>query len=206
VSASIDHRSGQLSASAARPGGRPAGTPPGRADAKENRALVVAAARDVLVGSDELRLSAVAKKAGVGQGTVYRNFPTTAQLLAEVYRTEVDQLVALAPVLLDTHRPLAALSRWLQHVADYAEVKRGLMAAVETGVWRELVDHSLGPIGDAITTLLDAGKRDGSIRRDVDARDVILLIGYLSRISDTDARTRHLLTLVVDALRSREPD
>lgn len=167
---------------------------------------MVAAARDVLVGSDELRLSAVAKKAGVGQGTVYRNFPTTAQLLAEVYRTEVDQLVALAPVLLDTHRPLAALSRWLQHAADYAEVKRGLMAAVETGVWRELVDHSLGPIGDAITTLLDAGKRDGSIRRDVDARDVILLIGYLSRISDTDARTRHLLTLVVDALRSREPD
>jgi len=203
----LPHFSGQLSGTAVIGTGRPARPQPGRADAQENRALIVAAARAVLVGPGELRLSAVAKMAGVGQATLYRNFPKTAHLLAEVYRTEVDQLVAMAPVLLETHRPLAALSRWLEQVADYAEVKRGLMAAVESGVWRELVDHSLGPIGDAITALLDAGRRDGTIRRDADARDVILLIGYLSRVGDgdTDARSRHLLTLVIDALRSREP-
>jgi hypothetical protein len=56
-----------------------------------------------------------------------------------------------------------------------------VFAAVEAAIWRTLSAHSLGPIGNALTMPLDAGKADGSIRRDVDARDVILLIGYLSR-------------------------
>ncbi|GAA4834969.1 SbtR family transcriptional regulator [Saccharopolyspora rosea] len=66
--------------------------------------------------------------------------------------------------------------------------------------------HSLGPIGDAVTTLLDAGRADGTIRPDVDARDVILLVGYLSRLDDTewDTRARHLLDLVLDGLRRRD--
>jgi hypothetical protein len=58
-------------------------------------------------------------------------------------------------------------------VADYAQVKRGAFAAVEVAVWQDLSAHSLGPIGDALTTLLDAGKADGIIRSDIDARDVI---------------------------------
>jgi hypothetical protein len=74
------------------------------------------------------------------------------------------------------------------------------------GVWRDLSAHSLGPIGDALTVLLDAGKADGTIRSDVDARDVILLIGCLTRIEEAewDARARHLLSVVLDGLRRRE--
>jgi AcrR family transcriptional regulator len=176
-----------------------------RADAVENRARIIEAARSLVATSDELKLNAVAQRAGVGQGTLYRHFPTREDLLAEVYRQDVDELVATAPALLEEHAPLAALTRWFDRVADYAEVKRGVFAAVQAAVWRDLSAHSLGPIGDALTLLLDAGKADGSVRRDVDARDVILLISYLSRLDGTESETdaRHPLTIILDGLRSR---
>ena len=177
-----------------------------RADATENRARIIEAARAVISTSDELKLNAIAKRAGVGQGTLYRHFPAREDLLAEVYRHDVDELIAAAPALLSEHEPIEALSRWFDRVADYARVKRGVFAAVEVAVWQDLSAHSLGPIGDAVTTLLDAGKADGTIRPDVDARDVILLIGYLTRIDDAEwnTRARHLLDIILDGLRRRE--
>ncbi|MCS0638343.1 TetR/AcrR family transcriptional regulator [Streptomyces sp. LP05-1] len=176
-----------------------------RADAAANRARIVQAAREAVAESGDIALNAVAKQAGVGQGTLYRHFPTREDLLAEVYRQEVDELVAAAPALLIEYEPAEALARWFDRVADYARVKRGVLAAVEVAVWRDLTTHSLGPIGDAVTTLLEAGRADGSLRPDVDARDVILLIGYLSRLDDAewDTRARHLLDVVLDGLRPR---
>lgn len=175
-----------------------------RADATENRARILDAARDVLARSDELKLNAIAKLAGVGQGTLYRHFPTREDLLAEVYRRDVEDLVAAAPALLAEHEPIAALALWFERVADYAQVKRWVFAAVEVAVWQDLSAHSLGPIGDAVTVLLDAGKADQTIRPDVDARDVILLIGYLTRLEEAEWETRakHLLTIVLDGLRA----
>jgi AcrR family transcriptional regulator len=175
-----------------------------RADATDNRARIIRAARVVIANADELKLNAVAKQAGVGQGTLYRHFPTREDLLAEIYREDVDELVAAAPALLATHEPLTALARWFDRVVDYARVKRGVLAAVEVAVWQDLSAHSLGPIGDALTTLLDAGRADGTIRSDVDARDVILLIGCLTRLeqAEWDARARHLLQIVLDGLRA----
>ncbi|TQC42953.1 TetR/AcrR family transcriptional regulator [Rhodococcus sp. WS4] len=177
-----------------------------RSDAAENRARIIETARTVIANSDELRLNAIAKQAGVGQGTLYRHFPTRDDLLAEVYRNDVEQLVAAAPTFLAEHEPLKALACWFNRVADYARIKRGVFAAVETAVWRDLSAHSLGPIGDAVTMLLAAGKAAGAIRSDVDARDVILLIGYLSRLDENewDTRARHLLSIVLDGLRRRE--
>jgi AcrR family transcriptional regulator len=177
-----------------------------RADAADNRARIIRVAREVIANADEVKLNAIAKQAGVGQGTLYRHFPTREDLLAEVYREDVDELVAAAPALLAEHEPLTALARWFDRVVDYAQVKRGVLAAVEASVWRDLSAHSLGPIGDALTVLLDAGKADGTIRPDVDARDVILLIGYLTRLeqAEWDTRARHLLHVVLDGLRRRE--
>jgi AcrR family transcriptional regulator len=180
-------------------------TPRRRADAAENRDRIIAAARTMILDSaDDLRLSAVAKQAGVGQATLYRHFPTREDLLAEVYRHDVAQLVAAAAALSADHDPLDALARWFDRVADYARVKRGVFAAVEVGVWQDLSAHSRGPIGDAVTTLLEAGKAEGAIRADVDARDVILLIGFLGRLDDTewDQRARHLLGVVLDGMRA----
>jgi AcrR family transcriptional regulator len=178
-----------------------------RADAAGNRARIITAARAAIADGGEVKLNAIARQAGVGQGTLYRHFPTRDDLLAEVYREDVGELVDAAPALLATHAPLTALARWLDRVADYARVKRGVFAAVEAGVSQDLAAHSLGPIGDALTGLLDAGKADGTIRRDVDARDVILLIGYLTRLeqAEWDARARHLLQVILDGLRARDP-
>ena len=174
-----------------------------RADAAGNRARIIAAARAAVAGGGEVRLNAIARQAGVGQGTLYRHFPTREDLLAEVYREDVDELVATAPALLAEHAPLTALAHWFDRVAAYARVKQGVFAAVEAGVSQALAAHSLGPIGEAITVLLDAGQADGTIRPDVDARDVILLIGYLTRLepAEWDTRARHLLQLVRDGLR-----
>ena len=179
---------------------------PSRADARDNRARIVAAARDAIASAaphEELRLNAVAQTAGVGQGTLYRHFPTRADLLVEVYRHDVDELVALAPSLLETEEPTAALALWFDRVADYARVKRGVFAALEASVWTDLSAHSLGPIGEALTLLLDAGRASGAIRPGVDAHDVITLISFLTRLDEAewDERARPLLGFVLDGLR-----
>lgn len=180
-------------------------TTPRRADAAENRRRIIEAAREEITRDADVRLNAVAQRAGVGQGTLYRHFPTRADLLAEVYRAEVAELVTAAGVLLAEHGPVAALRGWFTRVAEYAEVKRGVLAAVEAAVGQDLSARSHGAVGDAITLLLDAGKATGELRPDVDARDVMILIGYLSRLdtAEFDTRARHLLDIVLDGLRTR---
>jgi AcrR family transcriptional regulator len=186
-------------------------TPAPRADAQVNRQRIIEAARDALAASAgsgaDLPLNAIAQQAGVGQGTLYRHFPTRTHLLAEVYRRDVDELVALAPELLKKEQPDVALAHWFDRVADYARIKRGVFAAVEASVWRDLSAHSLGPIGEAITVLLDAGRAEGLLRPDVDAQDVITLISFLSNLRESDSheRARHLLTVVLDGLRLPRP-
>jgi AcrR family transcriptional regulator len=176
-----------------------------RADATQNRARIIEAARELVVGPGELKLNEVAKAAGVGQGTLYRHFATREDLLIEVYRDDVQSLVAAAPILLTQHDPLEALVRWFRRVAEYARVKRGVFTAVTSAVRSDLTGHSIGSISEAITTLLDAGKAQGTMRPDADAHDVILLLGYLTRLDETewDTRADHLLDIIVDGLRSR---
>ena len=176
-----------------------------RADAQRNRERILEAARELVCEPGELKLNAVAKACGIGQGTLYRHFPTREELLAEVYRREVEELVAAAPALLATHEPLEALAAWFDRVAAYARVKRDVFAAVEASAWRDLAAHSLGPIGDAVEQLLAAGRAAGSVRADAEARDVIVLISWLSRLDDAelDERGSRLLSILVDGLRAR---
>jgi AcrR family transcriptional regulator len=200
MSGYTDDLSGHVSASAQSGGTR-------RADARRNRERILQAARDLVRGPGELKLNAVAKACGIGQGTLYRHFPTREDLLAEVYRHEVEDLVAAAPRLLATHRPLEALAAWFDRVAAYARVKRDVFAAVEAATWRDLAARSLGPIGEAVEQLLAAGRSAGTVRADAEARDVIVLIGWLSRLDDAelDARGPRLLSILVDGLRAERP-
>ncbi|OXM52529.1 TetR/AcrR family transcriptional regulator [Amycolatopsis alba] len=193
-----DHPSGHVSASAESGGTL-------RADAQRNRERILRAARDLVREPGELKLNAVAKACGIGQGTLYRHFPTREDLLVEVYRREVEDLVTAASRLLEAHRPLDALAAWFDRVAAYARVKRDVFAAVEAATWRDLAAHSLGPIGEAVELLLAAGRSDGSIRPDAEARDVIVLISWLSRLEEAeiDARGQRLLSILVDGLRTR---
>lgn len=199
MSGSVGHGSGQVSVS---------GTADraSRADAQRNRERILRAARELVSGPGELKLSAVAKACGIGQGTLYRHFPTREDLLTQVYRREVDELVAAAPQLLADHEPLVALAAWFERVAAYARVKRDVFAAVEAATWRDLAADSLGPIGDAVELLLAAGRSAGSVRTDEEARDVIVLISWLSRLDDAelDARGSRLLSILVDGLRLRQ--
>ncbi|GAB3238236.1 TetR/AcrR family transcriptional regulator [Kineococcus gypseus] len=201
MSGYVDDPSGQLSASVK--DDVPAGSAR-RADARRNRELILDAAREQVRQPGELKLHAVAKACGIGQGTLYRHFPTREDLLAEVYRHDVEELVAAATELLSTRGPVEALAAWFERVAAYARVKNHVFAAVEAATWRDLAAHSLGPIGQAVELLLAAGRTEGSLRPDVEARDVIVLISWLSRLNDAelDERGPRLLSILLDGLRT----
>lgn len=186
----------------------PMSAPARRPDAARNRSRIVEAARAALAESPHVHLNEIAKRAGVGQGTLYRNFPNREALLAEVYRRDVEDLVTAAPALLAEHEPVEALRHWLDRVIDYAEIKRGVLAALEPTAWQDLVAHSHNPIEGALAHLLDAGKAAGSIRTDVDAHGVLVLIAYLSRLERDEWKStaRPLMNVILDGLRRQHAD
>ncbi len=180
-------------------------TPP-RVDATANRARILEAARDVVSRSTtvgEVRLNEIAKAAGVGQGTLYRHFPTRDALLLEVYRRDVDEMCDAAGDLVRDWPAAEALERWLLRVEDYAWVKQGVFAAVEAASRADTSAHGERRISEAIDLLLAAGRAAGTVRADVDARDVVLLIGYLSRLTPAEraARSPQLRAVILDGLR-----
>jgi AcrR family transcriptional regulator len=175
-----------------------------RADAVANRARIVDAARSLLVDTGDVPMNAVARAAGVGQGTLYRNFPTREALLATVYQRDVDELVAQAPGLLESMPPLAALRVWFDAVATYARVKRGVLAAIDPRSGRELTEDHVPTIAHAVDLFLQAAAAAENLRAGVRAGDVITLLGVLSAI-DPDAppeRVGVVLDVIVDGLRA----
>src|SRR5437868_2401711 len=96
-----------------------------RADSQRNRDQLLAAAKAAFTESGaDVALEAIARKAGVGIGTLYRHFATRESLLAAVYRREVDQLAGAVEPLLAAHRPVEALRAWLNLLVDYMATKR----------------------------------------------------------------------------------
>jgi AcrR family transcriptional regulator len=168
-----------------------------RTDAVRNRAAIVAAARQLITEPGELKLSTVAKRAGVGQGTLYRHFATRDELVRALYDREIDELV--------DHPPDEALRRWFTQLANYARVKFGVIAAVEASVWRDIGAQTLGKLGEALTALLTAGSETGVLRSDVDSRDVILLSWFLAHVEEDEwaERTPRLLAVLLDGLTAR---
>ncbi len=176
---------------------------PERSDAVRNRATIIEAARELIAEPGELKLSAVARRAGVGQGTLYRHFATREELVRAIYDYEIDELVADAHSLLAEHAPDLALERWFAKLAEYARVKRGVIAAVEASVWGDISAHTPGKLAEALDALLDAGRSQGLLRDDVDSRDVILLSWFLAHVEDHEwtERTPRLLAVLLHGLR-----
>src|SRR3978361_1335224 len=106
-----------------------------RADAARNRERVLEAAKTVFnAGGPEASLEAVAGRAGVGIGTLYRHFPTREALFEAVYRREVDQLSELAEQLKNDAAPVDALRRWLRSNVEFVATKKGMSAALAIAV------------------------------------------------------------------------
>ncbi|GGM40101.1 TetR/AcrR family transcriptional regulator [Promicromonospora citrea] len=178
-----------------------------RADAERNRQALLEAARAALAdGAAPFSLEAVARAAGVGIGTLYRNFPTKESLVAAVYEAQVTELIDEAGRLLDRLPPGEALGEWLRRFAHLAATKRGMLDALRRGVLESVQQDDVagrrGRLAAAIAPILDAGARDGSLRGDVQAEDVVVLAaGALMPVEVDAARVERLLGLVTDALR-----
>ncbi len=177
--------------------------PAQRSDAEQNRARILDVARTALAESGEATLSSIAKLAGVGQGTMYRHFPTREALLLTVYRQDVQAVIAAAPTLLAAHPPDRALRLWFDRLASYGQIKHGLADAFEAATRADLSGEYYGQVTGAITLLLQACQQAGTVRQDIDAGEVLLLVGFLWRLghADWENRSRHLLDLVMDGLR-----
>jgi AcrR family transcriptional regulator len=178
---------------------------PLRADARQNRDRILQVAHDALTESGDASLNSIAKKAGVGAGTLYRHFPSREALVLAVYRYDVQQLAELAPELLTGHPPLDALRLWFGRLAHYGRIKHGLADVLHAATSDGLAGETYGPVIGAITLLLRACEDAGSVRGGLDPDDVLLVMGFLWRIDpgdDWETRTNRLLDLVMDGLRA----
>lgn len=178
-----------------------------RADAARNRERVLEAAKAVFsTGGPGASLEAVAKRAGVGIGTLYRHFPTREALFEAVYRREVEQLSELAEQLKNEAPPVEALGRWLRSNVEFVATKKGMAAALALAAhgMSELHAYSSDRLGKAIGALLDRAAAAGEIRADVEPADVLrALVGmcYMNDQPGWQASVNRLLDIFVDGLR-----
>lgn len=172
-----------------------------RSDARENRARILQVAREAFAQGDDTSMNELARRAGVGPGTLYRNFPTREALVLAVYQQEVDRLVESVPDLLATRPPLEALRLWTTDLVGAMRKKHGLGDALSPGAHQEITERTYGPVIAAITQLLKAGIHDGTIRADADPRDFLQLTGALWRAaSGPEDRSPSMLALILDGL------
>lgn len=183
---------------------------PQRSDAQRNRERILEVALVELSRSADVPLTVIARKAGVGQGTFYRNFLNREALVLEVHRHEVQQLTNSAAELLKVREPDRALREWMDRLARFAMAKAGLAEAL-----RQATHATGGPerpgyplVVDAIKLLLDANHEVGTIRPGVTADDFLLAIAGIWQIDlsgDWHVQTTRLLDLIMDGLRAGAP-
>ncbi|MEV0388017.1 helix-turn-helix domain-containing protein [Nonomuraea sp. NPDC050643] len=179
---------------------------PLRADAQRNRDKILAAAVRVFTEEGlDAHFESIAKEAGVGTGTLYRNFPTRELLIEAAYRNEVARLCDAVPDLLATLPPDEALRAWTRRFIDYATAKLGmaeaLRALVASGTNPHAESHAM--IQAALASLMEAAA--GTIRSDIRPAD---MFAALAGIALTSARpeqreqAERLLDLTLDGLRA----
>ncbi|MBV2357671.1 TetR/AcrR family transcriptional regulator, partial [Streptomyces sp. J2-1] len=170
----------------------------------KNREAILQVAHDALAESPDASLNSIAKRAGVGPGTLYRHFPTREALILAVYRHDIDRLVDSVPEVLAAHPPLDALRHWFLTLAAYVRLKHGLGEALHTAAAQEIVDATYAPVTGAIARLLAACEAAGDVRPGLDPADVLMLMSCLWRTPATPegtAQAARLLELAVAGFR-----
>jgi AcrR family transcriptional regulator len=181
-----------------------------RSDAIRNRELLLEAAAAVFsAGGPDASLEAVARRAGVGIGTLYRHFPTREALFEAVYRHEVDQLGELAEQLGREAAPVEALRRWLHANVRLVATKKGMLAALALAAYgpSELYAYSIDRLTRAVGSLLDRAIAAGEIRADVTPEELLqALVGICYNMynkPDWQKTVLRLVDIFVDGLRKR---
>lgn len=180
-----------------------------RADALRNRQQLLAAAAEVFsAGGPQASLEAVARKAGVGIGTLYRHFPTREALFEAVYRHEVDLLADLAQTLAVEETPVEALRRWLQANIRLVATKKGMIEALQLAVHgsSELKSYTYDRMISAIGLLLERAVAAGDVRGDVPPEELLrtlFAIYYAQGGGDWQPATLRMVDILVDGLRTR---
>ena len=180
---------------------------PLRADAQRNRDRLVEVAVAVFAERGiDASLEEIARRAGVGIGTLYRHFPTREHLVEVVYRREAEALCAAAGELAGKHPSQVALEQWMQRFVDYIATKRGLATSLRILLTTNstLFSDTSGRVSQALRQLVEAAVAEGTIRGDVDASDVLHALSGIYSAPDTPQwrdRSRRLVSLLMDGLR-----
>jgi AcrR family transcriptional regulator len=182
---------------------------PLRADAQRNRdALLEAASAAFAENGVDTSLEDVAKRAGVGIGTLYRHFPTRDALIEAAYRRGVEQLCDAADELRATHPGDEALELWMQRFVGYVATKRGLAGALKLGDGdhAELFAYVRARIETAVAGLLEAAATTDRVRSDVDPVLIMRALSGICLVGDSaEEQVRRLIALLMDGLRFGAP-
>jgi AcrR family transcriptional regulator len=178
---------------------------PMRADAKRNYERLVTAARDVFAREGGgASMEAIAKEAGVGVGTLYRHFPRRIDVVEAVYREDVDELVTVAQSVIANGEPWPALVAWLEAFVRYARGKKRFLNELHEAFEKnpELQVASRERIVGALGIVLSPAQEAGVVRTDIDAADLMQLLGAMCMSATlTPDQSARLLLMIEDGLR-----
>jgi AcrR family transcriptional regulator len=178
-----------------------------RADAQRNIDMLLEVAKEVFVASGvDAPVREIAEKAGVGVGTLYRHFPKRSDLVAAVFRREVDACASAAIPLATRHNPDEALVRWLRHYTNFLATKRGLAAALHSGdsALDALPAYFRQHLEPALMSLLDSAVTAGVVRSDIESYDLLLAVGKRCLPTDKEGagHGQRMVDLLIDGLRN----
>lgn len=174
---------------------------PHRKDAARNYDALLAAAREAFAEhGSEASLEDIARRAGVGIGTLYRNFPTRRHLFESVYADEVNTLVQVALEVAD-QEPWQALTAWLDRFAGYMVTKRAVREALndESEIFAACRDSMYAAGGP----LFERAQEAGEARKDMDFVDLLRMVsGITATAFDDDAQRVRVLSIALDGVRA----
>jgi AcrR family transcriptional regulator len=203
----------ETEAKSARQGAPGASVRPMRADAQRNVERLLAAARESFAAHGaNASLDDIARKAGVGSGTLYRHFPTRLSLIEAVYRDGVERLCSHGERLIGTERGAAGLAEWLRDFVTYISQKRGLAGPLIGGLGKDadLFSECHAMIMATGGALLDQAQAAGAVRPDVELMDILRLAGAIAQAGESSpegaALSERLLEIAIDGLRPRDAD
>ena len=181
---------------------------PKRADARRNYELLIEAATRAFAerGADDVSLEEIARRAGVGIGTLYRHFPSRQTLLEAVYKDQVDGLEVLAGKLLSAEAPGEALGQWLRAFAAFGRTKRSLSTALVATIGKDsaLMSECSRILRGCTEALLARAQEAGEVRPDIQPYDLIkithgLIVASDSAPGDPD-QTERIISLMMGGL------